>query len=342
MAILIHGNKPSTVFGLRGSDENSASLAVGWVLENSRTFRAILVEAVFGSASNVDGALITLQEHGEHDGYTDLEIRNRREFHAIIEAKRSWDVPTVGQLKRYVSRLLSSAAVQKKLISVSAADQRYALRRLPAELDGIRVGHLSWRELKGFAARAQSTASGFEEKFWLRQIIQHLEEFALMGRENDNKVYVVSLGSGAMIDGQTHTWIDVVENDGCYFHPVGNNWPTQPPNYVGFRYRGRLQSVHHIDSFEIVENLARSNPLWPETASDHFIYRLGPPMRPPCEVKTGNIFRNGRVWCAIDTLLSGAFTTISDARDETQRRIAAAGGSTGVPSREPLESTDRG
>ena len=32
--------------------------------------------------------------------------------------------------------------------------------------------------------------------------------------------------------------------------------------------------------------------------------------------------RAGRVSCAIDTLLSGAFDTISDARDETQRRLA--------------------
>jgi hypothetical protein len=60
----------------------------------------------------------------------------------------------------------------------------------------------------------------------------------------------------------------------------------------------------------------------PDCPLDHFAYRLGPPMRPPGDVKTGKIFKNGRVWCAIDTLLSGAFATITDARDETQRRLA--------------------
>jgi hypothetical protein len=42
----------------------------------------------------------------------------------------------------------------------------------------------------------------------------------------------------------------------------------QPPNYIGFRYEGRLQSVHHIDSFKIVHNLATDNPLWPENPVD--------------------------------------------------------------------------
>lgn len=44
-------------------------------------------------------------------------------------------------------------------------------------------------------------------------------------------------------------------------------------------------------------------------------------MRPARDMRTGNIFRNGWAWCAIDTLLSGAFNTISDARDETARRL---------------------
>jgi hypothetical protein len=112
-----------------------------------------------------------------------------------------------------------------------------------------------------------------------------LQEFVSIERQTDNKVFVVSLGWQPMVEGQKHTWINVVEKDKCYFHPVGNKWPVQPPNYIGFRYNGKLQSVHHIDSFEIVENLTTHNPLWPETDIDHFVYRLGPPMRPSREVQ---------------------------------------------------------
>jgi len=76
-----------------------------------------------------------------------------------------------------------------------------------------------------------------------------------------------------------------------------------------------------VESFEIAEDLSVLNPAWSKGNGFNFAYRLGPPMHPPSEVRTGNIFRNGRVYCAIDTLLSGAFKTIGEARDETKRRL---------------------
>lgn len=139
-----------------------------------------------------------------------------------------------------------------------------------------------------------------------------------------NHVFVVSLSTQPIKDGSRYTWIDVVEKEHRYFHPVGNRWPVVPPNYIGFRYSGELQSVHHIDAYEIVENLSELNPKWPENEDgvDHFVYTLGPAMKPARPMPTGNIYPNGRVWCAIDTLLSGACNTIRDARDETSRRVS--------------------
>jgi hypothetical protein len=322
MALSIHGTQPTSVFRLSGADENSASVALGWTLEQSVHYRGLVVKAVFGNILNVNNVVIALQRHASDGGYTDIELQAGHVFHAILEAKRWWDVPTVNQLQRYLPRLAAGGAERQRLISVSAADQSFAKRRLPAELGGVCITHLSWGDLQRLAKEAQKLATGVQEKLWLGQLIEHLQEFVSMERQTDNKVFVVALGQEAMVADQTHTWIDVVEKDRCYFHPVGNNWPVQPPNYIGFRYLGRLQSVHHIDSFEIVENLATYNPLWLTTTSDHFVYRLGPPMRPAREMRTGKIFRNGRVWCAIDTLLSGTFDTISDARDETHRRLA--------------------
>jgi hypothetical protein len=320
LALTLHGIQPSNVFRLGGADENSATSALGWVLEQSPTYRNLVIEATFGGLLDSGDAVISLQRHHENGGYTDLEIQLGRQFHAILEAKHGWEVASEEQFQRYVPRLIAAAADRKRLVSVSAADRDYAGRRLPAGLKGIAIVHLSWGELARLCKLAQPVASRFEEKLWLRQWALHLQEFVSMERQIDNTVFVVSLSSRPMIPGQTHTWIDVVEKDKCYFHPVGRNWPVQPPNYVGFRYYGRLQSVHHIDSFEIVEDLATRNRSWANTDFDHFVYHLGPPMRPLQEIKTGNIPRNARVWCAIDTLLSGAFATISDARDETKRR----------------------
>lgn len=326
VTLLIRGREPSTVFGLHGSDENSASFGLGWALEHCRTFRARLVKAIFDLPLDSDDSVIRLQQHAEDGGYTDLEIQAGRHFHIIAEAKRGWEMADEKQFKKYLPRLLRGSAVHKRLISVSGADGRYALRRLPRTLEGVPVSHLSWAELKRLAGQASHDADSLTEKFWLSELERHLEGFVLMGRETDNRVYVVSLGQRPMVAGQTLTSIDVVEIDKVYFHPVGNNWPTEPPNYIGFRYRGTLQSVHHVESFEVVENLAERNPLWPATVVEHFVYQLGPPMRPPREVDTGNIYQNGRVWCAIDTLISGAFPTISEARAETKRRLDACGG----------------
>jgi hypothetical protein len=142
-----------------------------------------------------------------------------------------------------------------------------------------------------------------------------------MQNPRDNMVYVVSLSTHLINEGASYSWIDVVGKDGRYFHPVGNRWPVLPPNYIGFRYHGALQTVHHIDAYEIVGNLADRNQNWPVTDTDHFVYTLGPAMRPARTVRTGNIYRNGRVWCAIDTLLSGACETISEARDQTASRL---------------------
>jgi hypothetical protein len=131
----------------------------------------------------------------------------------------------------------------------------------------------------------------------------------------------VSLSIQPISNGRDYSWIDVVEKDGRYFHPVGNRWPVLPPNYIGFRYSGALQTVHHIDAYEIVGNLADRNPNWPVTDIDQFVYTLGPAMKPTRAVRTGKIYRNGRVWCAIDTLLSGVCNTIGEARHQTASRL---------------------
>lgn len=51
-------------------------------------------------------------------------------------------------------------------------------------------------------------------------------------------------------------------------------------------------------------------------------------MKPPKPLPAGgpsdSVKRNARVWCAIDTLLSGQFKQLGEARDETSRRVRDA------------------
>jgi hypothetical protein len=56
-----------------------------------------------------------------------------------------------------------------------------------------------------------------------------------------------------------------------------------------------------------------------EWDTDHYVYRLGPAIIPSRTVKTGKLYKNGRVWAMLDTLLT--CDSISEARDLTKTRL---------------------
>lgn len=142
-----------------------------------------------------------------------------------------------------------------------------------------------------------------------------------MQNVHSNKVFVVSLGSG-MPQKWEISWQDIVNKKRKYFHPVGGSaggWPSEPPNYIAFRYGGKLQTIHHIDKYEVFTD---PNSIFDEIPKEvwppHYLYSLGDPIIPAKEVKTGAIYPSGRVWAMLDLLLT--CDTISDARDKTQER----------------------
>jgi hypothetical protein len=325
MVLRVNGTTPLSMFSAFGAKENTATLALGWVLEHSPGLRRSLLSFMGIDALIDSDWLIELQKHSEDGGFTDIELRAPNLFHVIIEAKRGWILPKEEQFARYVSRLHKSSDEVKALISISAADRTYAAR-LPRHIDGIRLAHLAWSDVREAVKQAHSVTTSVREKMLLSELDSHLEAYVTVQDPSDNNVYVVSLSDQPTSPNGTYTWIDVVERDRRYFHPFGGKgWPVVPPNYLGFRYRGHFQSVHRVIDFEVVRDVSLVDDRWPKTEQDNFVYRLGPPMRPASPVRTGNIYKNGRVWCAIDTLLSGEFPTISAARDETQRRLGRMG-----------------
>lgn len=326
MTLTMYGTPVESVFALAGNDENAATCAVGWTLAHSPLFAREFLRAC-GAGDSAESLIVDMQRHENVvGGFTDLELRAANAFHIIIEAKAGWTLPTLEQLSRYASRFDMAATGERLILTLSSASRRYSLRRLPASLGGVRVDHLAWSDLIRITRSSAEGARG-AERIWLNHLATHLKGYASMQPITDNHVYVVALNKGEIVPGTGYTWIDVVERDSCYFHPYGTSggWPVNPPNYLGFRYNGVLQTVCHVESYEIVANLADVNPNWPTTDTDIILYRLGPAMRPAAVVRTGNLFRAARVRCAIDTLLSGAFESISDARDETKRRLAEIG-----------------
>ena len=62
------------------------------------------------------------------------------------------------------------------------------------------------------------------------------------------------------------------------------------------------------------------NEIPSQTWTSHFLYHLGPRIGPSKEVKMGNVYPSGRVWAALDLLLTSS--TVREARDLTKTRLA--------------------
>lgn len=316
VSLIVRGAEATSVFSLLGGDENAATFALGWTISRSDSF----LRGVF-SGLNLpfpEGEIrIELQRHSDDGGYTDIEII-APDCHLILEAKIGVAVAGVPQLSRYRSRFGKN--VSGILVSVSAAPEYVAARLLPPTIDGVVVKHLSWDGIRAIVRASTSTARGSTERRWLNELHTHLESYVAAQTVSSNLVYVVALSSAEI--GPGYSWIDVVESDRAYFHPVNRGaWPTTPPNYLGFRYNGQLQSVRHVESSRYVSALGDVDDRWSEW-KDHMLYRLGPPMKPASVLRSGMSYAN-RVYCALDLLLSGACETIREAQLQTAARLAA-------------------
>jgi hypothetical protein len=114
MALTARGATPTSVFRLLGADE-------------SAVFRDLLIAAIFKRQVDARDAVITLQTHAADGGFTDLELQAGLRFHVIVEAKRSWELPTMRQLSCYQPRLVTAGAALQRLVSVSAMTADHAV-----------------------------------------------------------------------------------------------------------------------------------------------------------------------------------------------------------------------
>jgi hypothetical protein len=312
----------STVFDLLGHDEDSTSLAIAWGLHQCPELLRRFLEASLSWKGPVNEAQIVIHRHEVAGGITDIEIIQEGRFHLIVEAKRGWRLPGRRQLERYASRqsFRQSRARVKGLLSLSECSPEYAGAHLPGRaIRGFPLRHLSWRQLVDVAESSRK-ASGLHQRRVLDQLIGYLRSLMTSQDQESNLVYVVALSADTE-KGWSVSWIDVVRKHRRYFHPIGSRWPSDPPNYLGFRYSGQLQSVHHVERYEVIEDLSRACAGIPKMpVPPHFLYHLGQPILPPHEVRTGNLYRNQRVRCAIDLLLTSK--TIAQARDRTRNRLS--------------------
>ena len=313
----------SSVFQLLGENEDNISYSVAWLLSKSETLLNLLLTQLFGDIYfDIENTVIYLQKAEGRNGRTDIEITDNDNFHIIIEAKKGWTLPSYDQLEKYSRREsfnVNKTVRHKAIVTLTECTHDYInLYFEYKEIYGVEVKHLNWKDIYNFTKKATLTKK-HSEKRWIAELKQYLGRIMTMQNIDSNLVYVVSLSSKKIGD-TSLSWKEIVTKKNSYFHPVGDGWPKEPLNYIAFRYDGKLQSIHHVDSYKVTKNFHEEfNELPNHAENPHYVYKLGKAIVPSTEVKKGNIYSSGRVWCHLDTLLTS--NTISEARDITQERM---------------------
>ena len=328
--LTLHSNRVETVFDLLGSKEDDITYSVGWGLAHSDALvRALLCEAYGRDAEQGEVSVVRLQESETGTGRTDIEVETER-LRLVVEAKRGWQLPHRSQLQKYADRLNAHDDRLGRIAVVAECDSGFPpVTVLPAQLDGIPVTYVPWSRVAELVEQSAKAASHQAEKRLVGELHRYLRGLMTMQNTTSNLVYVLALNDD-QLDWSDLTYKDIVDERGHYFHPVGGGrggWPRTPPNYLAFRFRGRLKSIHHVEGYEVI---TQPHEYIPEIAvgvdwSDqpHFLYTLGQPIEPVKEVRTGKLYRAQRVWCALDLLQT--VDTIAEARDLTRERHEQAG-----------------
>jgi hypothetical protein len=321
-----HGRQAESLFDILGHDEVDATSAVGFVCSRSPRLAEVIVQlAGIDASSGAD--IVRLEERTDllHRSDIELDVGSDR---VVVEAKVGFDIPTVEQLRRYLPRV---AGHQGHFVTLTNA-RKLAAVEIGDVIDGVPVSHLSWRGLYEQTRTVSADARG-TERFLLNELVVYLRGIMAARDIQSNRVYVVSLGQAKVAETDMD-FIDVVLKYGRYFHPAHGvrGFPRFPPNYLGFRFDGKLQSIRYVQDAAVYnmrvdepEGLPdlRHETWWTGDAAraDHVLYTLGPPIVPSREVRTGNLYRAARVWAALDLLLT--CDTIAEAAEKTRLREEA-------------------
>jgi hypothetical protein len=307
-----------SVFDLLGRKENDLTYAIGWCLAASPLFLsrfAASVGVVVEPGEEADVRLQTYDRDDERVGITDIQLRSPR-AHVIVEAKRGWSIPTKAQLRRYAPILRRSAAAERRFVVLTrwGSDAKGVVAaQLGGEVEGFPISTLGVTDVLREARAAHRVERLQRARLYLAELLTYLEGGGYVASHRDSRVFVVPLGKDVSEIGIPFHRIPYEE--GIYWYGL-NGGPKVPPNYVGFRFDGRLQSIHHVEESKVFERISE---IYPKTTKDWgpgVLLRLGPEIRTD-GVRSGKL-RDRRVSADIDLLLTSA--TVEEAGRLTRER----------------------
>ena len=298
-----HGSPVQAVFDLLGVSENDLTAALGFALSRSPALLAAVLSRVWpaGAAEAAEQASLDLEVRGEV-GRTDLEIALPGAL-VILEAKRDWLLPSVQQLQAYAPRIRNRGG--GALVTLSQASKALADIQLPAEVHGVPVVHMSWREVLS-DLHAVSRGQRGQERLWLDELANYLRGVVRVRSIADSWTYCVALNDERPGDGGSRTFRQFVTEERAYFHPYGvSGWPTEPPNFMAFRWQGAVQRIHRVISADVVPSLLDRWPDIPatdKTVRPHAVYDLDRQLPPHQPIPNGAPYRASRLWVLLDQL----------------------------------------
>lgn len=299
-----HGAEVRSVLSLLGQDENDLTAALGFTLSRCRPLSVEVLRRVWPAVGDDDDISFALEVRADV-GRTDLEVRLPESSALLIfEAKRDWLLPTTKQLAQYVSRIHRYGA--GVLISLSQASRELASTQLPPVIKGVPVVHLPWRDILSDVSSVRTKCTG-RERMWLDELQTYLLEVIRMRSVADSLTYSVVLSEDRPGGEGTPTFREIVTEGRAYFHPYGiGGWPTEPPNFIAFRWAGHVQRIHRVMQADVVPSIRDRYPYLPVgPASDrpHAVYDLGPRIPPFEPIPNGKgIYPSARLWVLLDQL----------------------------------------
>jgi hypothetical protein len=298
-----HGAPVAAVFDLLGQDENDLTAALGFTLAQSPALLKALLAHLWPAGPDVDPDDIAaaLEVRGEV-GRTDLEITFPGAA-LIIEAKRDWLLPSFDQLARYAPRVAARGG--GALVTLSQASRPLAATQLPTHVGGIPVVHLPWREVLDLIKECRRHERG-HARSWLDQFQTYLNGVIRVRSVSDSWTYCVVLSNDRPSGGGSRTFVQYVTDELTYFHPYGvGGWPTEPPNFMAFRWKGAVHRIHRVIQADVVPSLLDRWPDIPATEDSvrpHAVYELGPRLPPFEPIANGASYRAARLWVLLDQL----------------------------------------
>ncbi len=313
-ALTRHGREVSSVFDLRGRNENDLTAALGFALARSPRLLSNIISRLL-PASSVETGTVRMEVR-DSEGRTDLEIDTGTHL-VVIEAKRGWLLPTVEQLGRYSGRF--EGRVGGCLVTLSDATSTWATQALPSDIDGVPLSHLPWSAVRQDLTTARAASAG-RERFWLDELHEYMRRAIKVRDPADGWTYCVAVSNALVDEASTWRWRDFVTAESAYFHPhgLGGGWPKTPPNFLAFRWGGQVQQVRRVMDAVVVPNLQSrwaELPTTKDTSKPHVVYSLGPEL-PGLPIPNGKQYQASRLWVLLDQLLVSH--SLAEAYERTQ------------------------